>query len=177
MTADVQRVTEDGCTTVSTNYTVCSTPSRLTDSQLGPQHNPTDNSSYYIFQSSAQDDARYYILFTFDQTVDVFNITLHYFIYNQGGLQPVVTAFGVRDDVELQNKQSVNLAGTVRLLISRPQSPSRGLHSASTHRGGFIISSKVALEINAGLLNSATSFCLSEVEFFSELQQILHVCM
>ena len=169
MTADIQRVAEAGCSITSTNYTVCSTPSRLTDSQLGPQHNPTDNSSYYIFQGSTQDDARYYILFTFDQTVDVFNITLHYFIYNQGGFQPVVAAFGVRDDFELQNIQPVDLAGTVRLLFSRPQSPSRGLHSAST-QGYILLVSKVVLDINVGFLGSATSFCLSEVEFFSKSQ-------
>ena len=170
---------EPNCNNASTNYTVCSTPSRLTDSQLGPQYDPTDNSSYYIFQGSAQSTARYYILFTFDQTVDVFNITLHYFVHNQGDIPPPVNAFGVGDDFELRNIKSVNLVGIVRLPISRLQSPSRGLHSASKHGGGFIVSSKVVLDINAGLLNSATSFCLSEVEFFSESQQnlILHVCM
>ena len=179
VTADVQRESEvePGCSNVSTNYTVCSTPSRLTDSQLGPQHNPTDNSSYYIFQGSTQDDARYYILFTFNQSVDVNNIILHYFVHDQSDTQPAVTPFGVGDDFELQNLHSENLPATVRLMVLRPLSPYRGFHSASIQGGGFIVASKVVLEINAGLLNSATSFCLSEVEFFSELQQILHVCM
>ena len=174
VTAEVQREPEPSCNTASTNYTVCSTPSRLTDSQLGPQHNPIDNSSYYIFQGSTQSAARYYILFTFDQTVDVYNITLHYFVHNdQGGLPPVVTAIQVGDNFELQNS---NLT-TTRFQILGPQSPSRGLHSASTQGLILLFTSKVVLEINAGILNSATSFCLSEVELFSELQQILHVCM
>ena len=168
MTDEVKCQPEPSCNNGSTNYTVCSTPSRLTDSQLGPQHDPIDNSSYYIFQGSAQSAARYYILFTFDQTVDVFNITLHYFMYNQGGLQPVLTAFGVGDDFELRNIHT-NSAFTLRLHISRLHSPYRGLHSASKYGGGVIISSKVVLDINAGFLGSAPSFCLSEVEFFSEL--------
>ena len=168
VTADVQRDPEPSCNNGSTNYTVCSTPSRLTDSQLGPQHDPTDNSSYYIFQGSVQDDATYFILFTFSQTVDVSNITLHYFVHSQGGLQPVVIAFGVGDNFELRNIQSTNLAYTIRFQVSRPHLPSRGLHSAST-QGGLIISSKVILEMHVDLLYSGTNFSLSEVEFFSEL--------
>ena len=173
VTAEVQREFEGGCSITSTNYTVCSTPSRLTDSQLGPQHNPIDNSSYYIFQGSAQNTARYYILFTFSQYVDVYNITLHYFVHNQGGTQPLVSAFGVGDDFELQlNIQQTTLATSTVVTISVPRIPPSGLNSASIQGGPIIIiTSRVLLRINHGEIS------LSEVEFFSELQQILYVCI
>ena len=172
MTADVQSVTEGGCSIVSTNYTVCSTPSRLTDSQLGPQHNPIDNSSYYIFQGRAQDDALYYILFTFSQSVDVFNITLHYFVHNQGDTQPAVTAFGVDDDVELGNIQQEYLASRIGVIIPLPSSLSGGLNSTSTQGGAdpLIISREALLQINFDGTGLGTTFFLSEVAFFSELQ-------
>ena len=172
MTADVQREPEPNCNTASTNYTVCSTPSRLTDSQLGPQHNPTDNSSYYIFQGSTQDDARYYILFTFDQTVDITNITLHYFVHSQGSFPPVVTGFEVGDEFELQNIQLEYLAQRSNVRIPLPSSLSRGLNSTSIQEGALqlIITRGALLRIDFGGTEVGTSFFLSEVAFFSESQ-------
>ena len=162
---------EPGCSIGSTNYTICSTPSRLTDSQLGPQHNPIDNSSYYIFQGSAQDDATYYILFTFSQTVDVYNITLHYFVHNQGDMQPAVTTFGVGDDVELGNIQQEYLASRIGVTIPLPSSLTRGLTSTSTQGAvPLIIFREALLRLYFGGTAVGTTFFLSEVAFFSEPQ-------